>query len=122
MLVSRKPRESVWMYLRRFDCFSQKQWKRWREQRTLIEIGDLVDVADVDGGKVLDAVRDAVEDFVLLHAVAVCVSSEADLVCSALVGQSNLCVESAPVSICEDLRRRGALLRRGWLGLRASRC
>jgi hypothetical protein len=44
----------------------------------LLEIRDLVEVADVDDGKVLDAVGDLVEDFVLPHAVWVPVAAEAD--------------------------------------------
>jgi hypothetical protein len=44
----------------------------------LLEIGHLVQVADVDDGEVLDAVRDLVEDFVLAHAVWVPVAPEAD--------------------------------------------
>lgn len=42
----------------------------------LVEVGDLVDVADVDGGEGLDLVGDLVEDFVLGHAVAVVVAAE----------------------------------------------
>lgn len=44
----------------------------------LVEVGDLVDVADVDYGEVLDAVGDAEEDFVLSHAVGIPVAAEAD--------------------------------------------
>ena len=44
----------------------------------LVEIGDLVEVADVDDGEVFDAVGDAVQDFVLAHAVFVPVAAEAD--------------------------------------------
>jgi hypothetical protein len=44
----------------------------------LVEIGDLVQIADVDDGEVLYAVGDAVEDFVLAHAVLVPVATEAD--------------------------------------------
>jgi hypothetical protein len=44
----------------------------------LFEVGDLVEVADVDDGEVLDAVGDFVEDFVLAHAVWVPVAAEAD--------------------------------------------
>jgi hypothetical protein len=44
----------------------------------LLEIGDLVQVADVDDGEVLDAVGDLVQDFVLAHAVRVPVAPEAD--------------------------------------------
>jgi hypothetical protein len=44
----------------------------------LVEVGDLVQIADVDDGKVFHAVGDAVEDFVLAHAVLVPVATEAD--------------------------------------------
>ena len=44
----------------------------------LFEVGDLVDVADVDYGEVLDAVGDLVEHFILAHAVGVPVAAEAD--------------------------------------------
>jgi hypothetical protein len=44
----------------------------------LLEIRHLVQVADVDDGEVLDAVRDLVEHFVLAHAVWVPVAPEAD--------------------------------------------
>ena len=44
----------------------------------LLEVGDLVEIADVDDGEVLDAVGDAVEDFVLAHAVGVPVATEAN--------------------------------------------
>ena len=44
----------------------------------LLEVGDLVEVADVDDGEVLDAVGDLVEDFVLPHAVGIPVAAEAD--------------------------------------------
>ena len=42
------------------------------------EVGDLVQVADVQGGEVLDSVGDLVEDFVLAHAVLVRVPAEAN--------------------------------------------
>ena len=44
----------------------------------LLEVGDLVEVADVDDGEVLDPVGDFVEYFVLPHAVGVPVAAEAD--------------------------------------------
>lgn len=44
----------------------------------LLEVGHLVEIADVDDGEVLDAVGDAVEDFVLAHAIRVPVAAEAD--------------------------------------------
>lgn len=44
----------------------------------LLEIGHLVQIAEVDDGKVLDAVGDFVEHFVLAHAVGIPVAAEAD--------------------------------------------
>ena len=44
----------------------------------LVEVGHLVNVADVHGGKGLDLVGDFVEDLVLAHAVVVKVAAEAD--------------------------------------------
>lgn len=38
----------------------------------LLEVGHLVEIADVDDGEVLDLVGDAVEDLILAHAVGVC--------------------------------------------------
>lgn len=42
------------------------------------EVGHFVEVAQVDGAEVLDAVRDLVENFVLRHAVRVRVAAKAD--------------------------------------------
>lgn len=44
----------------------------------LVEVGDLVDVAEVDDGVVADLVGDLVEDFVLAHAVGIPVTTESD--------------------------------------------
>jgi hypothetical protein len=44
----------------------------------LLEVGNLVEIADVDDGEVLDSVGDTVEDLVLSHAVGVPVATEAD--------------------------------------------
>ena len=44
----------------------------------LLEVGHLVEVAEVDDGEVFDALGDAVEHFVLAHAVGVPVAAEAD--------------------------------------------
>lgn len=44
----------------------------------LVKVGHLVDVAQIDDGKVADLVGDLVEDFILAHAVWVPVSAEAD--------------------------------------------
>lgn len=44
----------------------------------LVEIGDLVDIANIDDGEALKLVGNLVEDFVLAHAVGVPVAAEAD--------------------------------------------
>ena len=44
----------------------------------LVEVGDRVDVAEVDDSKVANLVGDLVENFVLAHAVGVPVTAEAD--------------------------------------------
>lgn len=44
----------------------------------LLEVRDLVEIADVDDGEVLDAVCDLVEHFILAHAVRIPVATEAD--------------------------------------------
>ena len=44
----------------------------------LLEVRDLIEIADVEHGEIFDTVGDAVEDFVLTHAVGVPVSAEAD--------------------------------------------
>jgi len=44
----------------------------------LLEVWDLVQVAEVDDGEVLDPVGYSVEDFILFHAVGVPVATEAD--------------------------------------------
>jgi len=44
----------------------------------LVEVGHLVNVAEVDDGKIFDFIGDAVEYFVLAHAVRVPVAAEAD--------------------------------------------
>lgn len=44
----------------------------------LLEVRYLVEIADVDDGEVLDSVGDAVEHFILAHAVGVPVAAKAD--------------------------------------------
>jgi len=44
----------------------------------LLEVRYLVEVADVEDGKVFDPVGDAVEDFVLSHAIGVPIATEAN--------------------------------------------
>ncbi len=42
----------------------------------LLEIGDLVQIADVEDGEVLDTVGDPVEDFILAHTVGIPVTAK----------------------------------------------
>jgi len=44
----------------------------------LLEVGDLVEVADVDDGEVLDTIGDAVEDLILSHAIRIPITTETD--------------------------------------------
>lgn len=44
----------------------------------LVEVGHLIQIADIDDSEVLDTVGDAVEDFVLAHTVLVPVATEAN--------------------------------------------
>lgn len=44
----------------------------------LFKVGHLVEIADVDDGKVLDAVGDAVQHFVLSHAVGIPIAAKAN--------------------------------------------
>lgn len=44
----------------------------------LVEVGDLVDVAEVYNGEVADLVGDLVKDFILAHAVWIPVTAEAN--------------------------------------------
>jgi len=44
----------------------------------LLEVGDLVEIAHIDDGKVLDSISDAVQDFALSHAIRVPVTTEVD--------------------------------------------
>jgi len=44
----------------------------------LLEVGDLVEIAHIDDGKVLDSIGDAIQDLVLSHALRVPVTTEAD--------------------------------------------
>jgi hypothetical protein len=44
----------------------------------LFEVWNLVEIAQVDDGKILDALRYTVENFVLAHAVGVPVAAESD--------------------------------------------
>jgi hypothetical protein len=56
----------------------------------LLEVGNLVEVADVDDSEVLDAFSDLVEHFVLTHTVGVPVATEADHDQSFVFGQDGL--------------------------------
>jgi hypothetical protein len=44
----------------------------------LLEVRNLVEIAHIDGGKVLDSIGDMVEDFILSHTVGIPVATEAD--------------------------------------------
>lgn len=44
----------------------------------MFKVGDLIEVANVDDSKVLDTVVDAIEDFILSHALGVPVAAKAD--------------------------------------------
>lgn len=68
----------------------------------LVEVRDLVEIADVDDGKVFDAVGDAVEDFVLAHAVFVPVAAEADDYEAVFFGHDGLVDVPAAVEMRED--------------------
>lgn len=68
----------------------------------LVEVGNLVDVAEVNDGVVADLVGDLVEDFVLAHAVWVPVATEADDDQAVLFGQDGLVDVPAGVEMRED--------------------
>ena len=44
----------------------------------LLQARDLVEIAHIDDGKVLDSIGDTVEDFILSHTVGIPVATEAD--------------------------------------------
>ena len=44
----------------------------------LFEVGNLIEIADVDDGEVFDSVGDAVEDFILSHTFGVPITTETD--------------------------------------------
>ena len=44
----------------------------------LLEVGDLIQIADIEDSEILDAVGDPVKYFVLAHAVCIPVAAEAD--------------------------------------------
>ncbi len=56
----------------------------------LLEVGDLIEVADVDNSKVLDALGDFVEHFILAHAVGIPVAAEANYHQSFVFGEDSL--------------------------------
>ena len=68
----------------------------------LVEVGDLVDVADVDGGEALDLVGDLVEHLVLAHAVGVPVAAEADHAQALLFAEDGLVDVPARVEMGDD--------------------
>jgi len=68
----------------------------------LVEVGHLVDVAEVDHGKVLDLVGDAVEYLILAHAVRVPVAPEAYHDESVVLGHDGLVHVPAGFEVRED--------------------
>lgn len=75
----------------------------------LVEIGDLVEIAYIDDGKVFDAVGDAVEYFVLAHAVFVPVAAEADDYQAVFFRHDGLIDVPAAVEMGEDDGTHGGL-------------
>jgi hypothetical protein len=81
----------------------------------LLKVGHLVQVAEVDDGEVLDALSDAVEDFVLSHAVRVAVSSKADDHEALFLGENGLVDMPAGAEMREDNRAHDGSLSQYWL-------
>jgi len=73
----------------------------------LLEVRDLVEIAHIDDGKVLDSIGDAVQDFVLSHAIRVPVTTEADDHQSFLLAHNSLIDMPACVEMGEDKRHDG---------------
>jgi len=80
------------------------------------EIGDFVEVAEVDGAEVLDPVGDLVENFVLLHAVGVRVAAEADEDQAVLFTEDRLVDVPACAEVGKDYGAHGGWIR-VWLKL-----
>ncbi len=68
----------------------------------LSEVLDLVDIAEVDDGEVLDSISDTVEDFVLSHAIGVPVAAEADNDEALIFGHDGLVDVPAGVEVRKD--------------------
>lgn len=67
----------------------------------LLEVWDLIEIADIDDGEVLDSVSDTVEDFVLSHAVGIPVAAEADHDEAFVFGHYGL----VDVPACDEVRK-----------------
>ena len=70
----------------------------------LVEIGDFVDINEVNDGKVFDFFGDAVEDFILFHAFLVPVAAEADDDEAIVFGHDGLVDVPAGVEVREHVR------------------
>lgn len=66
----------------------------------LLEIGDLVEVADIDNGEVFDEISDFIKNLIHTHAVWVPVTAEADDYQSLVFGQDRL----INVPCCDKMR------------------
>lgn len=83
----------------------------------LLEVGNLIQVADVDDGEILDAVSNAEQDLVLRHSVWIPISAETDdyeALFFGHLGAINVSLSHA----CAAGRKSGGLR---WPGQRASR-
>lgn len=67
-----------------------------------VEVGDLIDIAEVDDCKVLDLFGDTVEDFVLSHAVGIPVASKADNYETVFFGHDGLIDVPASLEVGEN--------------------
>lgn len=80
------------------------------------EVGDFVEVAQVDGAEVFNSVGDLVEHFVLLHAVRVRVAAEADEDEPVFFAEDRLVDVPACAQVGEDYGAHGGWIR-VWLNL-----
>jgi hypothetical protein len=69
-----------------------------------VEVWNLVNVNKVEDSKVLDLVGDAVEDFILFHALLVPVTAEADDDEAVVFGHDGLVNVPASVEVWEHVR------------------
>ena len=75
------------------------------------EIGNFIEVAEVDGAEVLNSVGDLVQDFVLLHAVWVRVAPEADEDEAVFFAEDRLVDVPACTEVGEDYGAHGRWIR-----------